>query len=76
MESRITANAGGQYLDDTYSTGTNVTKGGSFAHTKANYNAYPLDGVGQHLYINQGGLVSSNIFRQYEDWVRSGLHQV
>jgi regulation of enolase protein 1 (concanavalin A-like superfamily) len=62
--------AGGQYLDDTYSTGTNVSKGGSFAHTKSNYNAYPLDGVGQHLYISQGGLVTSNLFREYEDWVR------
>src|ERR1017187_3735352 len=64
------SSAGGQYLDDTYSTGTNATMGGSFAHTKANYNAYPLDGVGQHLYISQGGLVSSNLFRQYLDWVR------
>jgi regulation of enolase protein 1 (concanavalin A-like superfamily) len=64
------SSAGGQYLDDTYNTGTNATTGGSFAHTKANYNAYPLDGVGQHLYISQGGLVSSNLFRQYEDWVR------
>jgi regulation of enolase protein 1 (concanavalin A-like superfamily) len=64
------ANAGAQYVDDTYSTGTNATKGGSFAHTKSNYNAYPLDGVGEHLYLSQGGLVSSNTFRQYEDWVR------
>ena len=64
------ANAGAQYVDDTYSTGTNATKSGSFAHTKAHYNAYPLDGVSEHLYISQGGLVSSNTFRQYEDWVR------
>ena len=65
--------AGGQYLDDTYSTGTNVVKGGSFAHTKSNYGAYPLDGVGQHIYITIGGLVTSNSFRQYEDWVHSAL---
>jgi len=65
--------AGGQYLDDTYNTGTNVMKGGSFAHTKAVYNAYPLDGIGQHMYLSQGGLVSSNNFRQYEDWVHQAL---
>ena len=67
------AAAGGQYLDDTYSTGTNVNKGGSFAHTKSNYGAYPLDGIGEHIYINIAGLVSSNTFRQYEDWVHSAL---
>jgi len=65
--------AGGQYLDDTYSTGTNVTKGGSFAHTKSNYAAYPLDGVGQHIYITIGGVVALNTFRQYEDWVHQAL---
>ena len=65
--------AGGQYLDDTYSTGTNVNKGGSFAHTKSNYGAYPLDGIGEHIYITIGGLVASNTFRQYEDWVHSAM---
>ena len=39
------ANAGAQYLDDTYAKGTNLVQGGSFAHTKSNYSAYPLDGV-------------------------------
>ena len=63
-------NAGAQYIDDTYSTGTNVAKGNSFAYIKSKYNAYPLDGVGEHIYIDTGGLVSSNTFRQYEDWVR------
>jgi fibronectin type 3 domain-containing protein len=67
------SSAGGQYLDDTYSTGTNVLKGGSFAHTKSNYGAYPLDGIGEHIYITIAGLVSSNSFRQYEDWVHSAL---
>ena len=64
------ANAGAQYVDDTYSTGTNVDKGQSFHYTKTNFNAYPLDGVGEHIYLNPGGLVASNTFRQYEDWVR------
>src|SRR5215471_3042656 len=64
------ANAGAQYIDDTYNAGTNVLKGQSFHFTWTNYNAYPLDGVGEHLYLTQGGTVSSNTFRQYEDWVR------
>jgi hypothetical protein len=62
-------NAGAQFIDDTYSTGTNVTKGASFNYTRTNYNAYPLDGLGQHVYLNTGGTVSSNTFRQYLDWV-------
>jgi hypothetical protein len=65
------ANAGAQYIDDTYSTGTNTQRGGSFTYSKTNYHAYPLDGIGQHLYLSQGGLVASNTFRQYLDWVRS-----
>jgi hypothetical protein len=62
-------NAGAQYIDDTYSTGTNAAKGNSFHYTKTNYNAYPLEGVGEHIYLSTGGTVSSNTFRQYEDWV-------
>lgn len=65
--------AGGQYLDDTYSTGTNLSKGGSFAHTKSHYAAYPLDGVGEHIYLTPGSQVTSNEFRQYEDWVHQAL---
>jgi len=67
------ANAGAQYIDDTYSTGTNTSKGASFNFTKTNYNAYPLDGVGEHLYIYTGGTLVSNTFRQYEDWVHSAM---
>ena len=63
------ANAGAQYIDDTYSTGTNVGKRQSFNFSRTNYHAYPLDGIGQHIYLSQGGTVSSNTFRQYEDWV-------
>src|SRR5207248_972571 len=61
-------NAGAQYIDDTYKVG--LTNGGALSHIKTNYNAYPLDGVGQHIYIDQGGTTSSNRFRQYLDWVR------
>jgi hypothetical protein len=64
------SSAGAQYVDDTYSTGTNRSKGASFYYTKTNDDmAFPLDGIGQHLYIYQGGTVNTNTFRQYEDWV-------
>ncbi|HWX22802.1 MAG TPA: hypothetical protein VN578_23115 [Candidatus Binatia bacterium] len=62
-------NAGAQFIDDTYNTGTNISKGASFNYIKTNYNAYPLDGLGEHLYLSTGGTVSSNTFRQYLDWV-------
>ncbi len=62
-------NAGAQYVDDTYNVGINRV--GSFASVMAQYGAYPLDGVGQHIYIDTGQLTSSANFQQYEDWVRS-----
>lgn len=64
------ANAGAQYIDDTYNTGTNVNKGGSFAYIHSKYSVYPLDGVGEHVYLSQAGTVVGSTFRQYEDWVR------
>jgi hypothetical protein len=64
------SNAGAQYVDDTYSTGTNTSKGGSFAYIHSKYGVYPLDGVGEHIYIDTGSNLSTNYFRQYEDWVR------
>ncbi len=63
-------NAGAQYIDDTYSTGTNTSTGDSFAYIYSKYGVYPLDGVGEHVYLSSGGTVSATTFRQYEDWVR------
>src|SRR5688500_13351109 len=42
--------SGAQYLDSTYNVAINHT--GKFAWTMATYGSYPLDGVGQHIYIN------------------------
>src|SRR5579884_2038384 len=64
------SNAGAQYVDDTYSTGTNTTKADSFAYIHSKYGVYPLDGVGEHIYIDTGSSLATNEFRQYEDWVR------
>lgn len=61
-------NSGAQYIDDTYNTGINRV--GSFAYTKNRWGVYPLDGIGQHLYIDQSGVTTTARFRQYLDWVR------
>jgi hypothetical protein len=61
--------SGAAYLDNTYNIGINIT--GKFAWTMGTYGQYPLDAVGQHIYINPGGAVSSSWFGTYLDWVRS-----
>jgi len=60
--------AGAQYIDDVYNVGINNV--GSFSSVKDSYGSYPLDGVGQHLYIDQGGLTTTEQILQYLDWVR------
>ena len=44
-------NTGGQYINDTYWYGKNVW---AWDWTHATYGAYPLDGFGQHIYVEQG----------------------
>lgn len=60
--------SGAQYIEDTYNIGINVT--GSFTYVLQNYGSYPLDGIGQHIYIDQGGLTTAAHIQQYLDWVR------
>jgi hypothetical protein len=48
-------NTGGQYIEDTYWYGKNVW---AWDWTHQTYGAYPLDGFGQHIYVEQG---SSNV---------------
>ena len=65
--------SGAQYIEDTYKIGINVT--GSFTSTLQNYGSYPLDGIGQHIYIDQGGLTTAAHIQQYLDWVRQAYTQ-
>ncbi len=58
-------NAGAQYIDN---VGINTV--GSFAYTKSHWGTYPLDAIGQHIYIDQGGTTTSGEFQQYISWVR------
>lgn len=62
--------AGAKYIDDTYNVGMDTDKAGSFAWTLADYGAFPIDGIMQHFYIDQGGLTSLDRVRQYLDFVR------
>jgi hypothetical protein len=62
-------NAGAQYIDDTYNVGINSV--GSFSYTKSHWGTYPLDAIGQHIYIDQGSSTTSSEFLQYINWVRS-----
>ena len=62
-------NAGADYLSSTYNVGINNT--GKFAWTMGTYGQYPLDAIGQHIYINQAGAVSSSWFGTYLDYVHN-----
>jgi hypothetical protein len=60
--------AGANYLSNTYWMGVNV---GSWSWIRANAGSYPLDHIGHHLYVDQGGAANSNTLRQYLSWIRN-----
>jgi hypothetical protein len=62
-------NSGGRYIDDTYNMGVNIV--GSFSSVMNSYGTYPVDGIGQHIYIDAFGSTTSSNFRNYEDQVRN-----
>jgi len=64
-----TGQAGADYLNNTYNIGINYT--GKFAWTMGTYGSYPLDAIGQHIYINQGATVNSTWFGTYLDYVHN-----
>jgi hypothetical protein len=66
-------NAGAKYIDDTYNTGINNV--GSFAYTKSHWGTYPLDAIGQHIYIDQGGTTTSSAFQQYITFVQQAYQK-
>jgi hypothetical protein len=63
------AQSGAAYLDNTYSIGISTT--GKFTWAKTNYGSYPLDAVGQHLYINAGDSVNATWFGTYLDYIHN-----
>ncbi len=60
--------AGANYLRETYDFGINY---GSWSWILANAGQYPLDHIGQHIYISQGSTVSSSALQTYLNWVRN-----
>lgn len=66
-----TGPAGADYLDETFNTGINKT--GKFAWTKATYGTYPLDAIGQHIYITGNRAVDESAFSQYLDYIHNVL---
>lgn len=66
-----TSTAGADYLDATYRMGVRVLK--TWKHTKRRLGSYPLDGIGQHIYIDQGGLTTAARVRQYYAWMHGVL---
>jgi hypothetical protein len=63
-------NAGGTYLSNTYNEGINITGKFTWAYQNDGGN-YPLDAIGQHIYITQGGTVTTSQIQQYLGCIRS-----
>lgn len=61
-------NAGATYLSATYHIGVDVI--GSWKAIKAETGSYPLDAVGQHIYVDQTSFSVASTIQAYEDWVR------
>lgn len=64
--------AGADYLNSTYDVGINHT--GKFSWAMNTYGSYPLDAIGQHIYIHQGGALSSSDFGTYLDYYKNVLN--
>lgn len=64
-------NAGAQYIDDTYDMGINHV--GSFAYTMSHWGVYPVDGIGQHFYIDQGGTTTNAHVQSYLDYCHQAM---
>jgi len=61
-------NAGAAYLTATYHMGVDVTR--RWSTLKAQIGTYPLDAVGQHIYIDQSRYSTPAALRTYGDWLR------
>lgn len=64
------ARSGADYLADTYHHGIET---GKFGRVRDQSGTYPLDAVGQHLYINQAGPVDAFLVRHFLDCVHDAV---
>jgi len=58
--------SGADYIAHTYDEGINRT--GTWAAVKASLGSYPLDLVGEHLYVDQGQRTTPALARTYLNW--------
>lgn len=65
-------NPGDAYLRDTYKQGKALAKWGD--DLKA-YGSYPLDAIGQHIYVDQGGSTSATTIKYFLDAVHNAALQ-
>ena len=65
--------AGAEYLEATYAAGVRHT--GTFERARAAHGAYPLDAIGQHLYIQQGEAVDSAWLDAYLSYYRDVIER-
>lgn len=63
--------AGADYIDSTYNMGINVT--GKFTWAKNTYGSYPLDAIGQHIYMDEGTTLNTTQYNNYLDYVHNVL---
>lgn len=61
-----TGPAGADYLTQTYDQGI---ASGKFGWARLHCGGYPLDAVGQHIYVSQGGALSTSLFGKYLDYI-------
>lgn len=64
-------NSGAPYLRAVYEMGLHGP--GGWEQVRQGLGSYPLDAVGQHLYLNQGGACSPDQVRAYLDWVHQAV---
>ena len=62
-------NSGASWLNSVYDMGINHV--GWFSSCKSSYGSYPLDGIGQHIYIDYNTTTSSSNFQEYENEIHS-----
>ena len=63
----VAGESGDDYLRATYDQGRRFA---GWNDMKTRYGSYPLDGIGQHLYIDQGGATSGAKIKAYLDELR------
>lgn len=68
-------NSGSNYVATFYSKGTNVAIGAPFTTAKNSCGSYPVDGIGQHLYIDYNITITGAHITQYLNLIRAAYNE-